>query len=454
MTDFYRPPAPVPMSSTAKVVLSGLFSFDNDLIKLVSEDTYSRYMIRAPFARTPTYVVNCPKTISRVMKSEVDNYPKCDITTAALDGLVGDSIFTVSGDVWKRQHRMISQVFAKLKLSGVFVEMRKAIRESLDRIEAKVGKTLNIDEEMAYVTADVIFRTMFSRPIDNSEARLIFDEFANYQNALPHTTVWSLISSKSHNRKALPAGAQKAAGRIRGVILRLLAERRSGKVRHDDICQIISDCRDPEDGAPFTDQEALDQIAFFFLAGHETSASALTWAFICLSGDRSVADRVAAEAQAITPGDFVAFSDRGRLGATRAVFREALRLYPPVAFFGRRAINRGKLRSFEIAPDSLIVISPWIVQRHRKFWMYPEQFVPDRFLTDDYGQQQAGTWMPFGFGPRVCTGAAFATMEAELILSEITRRYHLRVCNPEAIRAASRLTVKPRDNVPVYVERR
>ena len=454
MTDFYRPPAPVPMSSTAKVVLSGLFSLDNDLIRLVGEDTYHRFMIRVPYARTPIYVVNCPKTINRVMKTEVDNYPKCDITTAALDGLVGDSIFTVSGDVWKRQHRMISQVFSKLKLSEVFSEMRKAIAESLDRIEANVGKTLNIDAEMAYVTADVIFRTMFSRPIDDSEAKLIFDEFGNYQNAIPHTTVWSLISSKSHNRKPLPSKAMKAAGRIRDVILQLLAERRSGAVRHDDICQIISDCRDPEDGTPFTDQEALDQIAFFFLAGHETSASALTWAFICLSGDKAIADRVAEEAQAVAADDFVSFSDRGRLSTTRAVFREALRLYPPVAFFGRRAIDPGKLRSFEIAPDSLIVVSPWIVQRHRKFWAFPEQFVPDRFLSDEYGQQQAGTWMPFGYGPRVCTGAAFATMEAELILSEICKRYHLKVRHPEEIRAASRLTVKPRDNVPVFVERR
>lgn len=332
--------------------------------------------------------------------------------------------------------------------------MRKAIFESLARIEAKVGQTINIDAEMAFVTADVIFRTMFSRPIGDSEAKLIFDEFGNYQNALPHMTVWSLISSTSHNRKALPKKAQQAAGRIRGVILDLLNERRSGKVRHDDICQIIADCRDPEDCKPFTDQEAIDQIAFFFLSGHETSASALTWAFICLSGDKSVADRVAEESQAVTGGDFISFSDCGRLPVTRAVFREALRLYPPVAFFGRRAINAGKLRSFDIAPDSLIVVSPWIVQRHRQFWTHPEQLVPDRFLSDEYGEQQTGTWMPFGFGPRVCTGAAFATMEAELILSEINRRYHLKVCNPEAIKAASRLTVKPRDAVPVFVERR
>ena len=454
MSDFYRPPAPVPMTSTAQVVMKGLFSFDNDLIKLVSEDTYGRYMIRAPFTRTPTYVVNCPKTISRVMKSEVDNFPKCDLTTAALDGLVGDSIFTVSGDVWKRQHRMINQVFAKLKLRDVFEEMRSAVVESLDRIEARVGQTLSLDAEMANVTADVIFRTMFSRPIGDSEAKLIFEEFASYQDDLPHTTLWSLLTSTTHNRKTLPKAALRAAGRIREVILKLLTERRSGAVRHDDICQIIADCRDPIDGTPFTDKEAVDQIAFFFLAGHETSASALTWAFICLSGDKSVADRVAAEAQAVTPGDFIGYSDRGQLHVTRAVFREALRLYPPVAFFSRRAIAPAKLRSFEIAPDSLIVISPWIVQRHRKFWQYPEQFVPDRFLSDDFGQPLPGTWLPFGFGPRVCTGAAFATMEAELILSEICRRYHLKVEKPENIRAASRLTVKPRGQVPVLVERR
>ena len=330
MSGPYRPPAPVP-SSVAASVARGVASSSNDILRLLPEALFKAQMVKLPFIRRPTYVVNCPITIKHIMSGQLANYPKSHMMTDALDALLGNSIFTVSGEVWNRQRRMIAEVFAKLRLVDVFAVMREATDDYLARLDQRVGKTIDIDAEMAHVTADVIFRTMFSRPIQDVEARLIFDEFTRYQDAMPHTTGRSLFfTSRANKATPLPRAARTAAKRIREVIAALLMERRSGAVRRDDICQIIADCRDPETGASFTDEEALDQIAFFFLAGHETSASALTWALICMSGDPETADAVAREAQEVAGADGVTFEHRTRLHLTNAVFKDALRRYPSV----------------------------------------------------------------------------------------------------------------------------
>lgn len=454
MNDYYRPPAPRPrgaLSVVARCIATG----GNDILRLLPEVFFRRQMMRLPLLRRPTYIVNCPITIRHIMSERLENYPKSPLMTAPLDALVGDSIFTVSGETWNRQRRMIAQVFAKLRLADVFDVMRESVDDYLARLDARVGGTVDIDAEMAHVTADVIFRTMFSRPIQDTEARLIFDEFTRYQDVLPHTTGRSiLLTGQKSKATRLPRKAQMAATHIREMIAALLAERRSGKVVCDDICQIIADCRDPVTGDQFTDEEALDQIAFFFLAGHETSASALTWALACLSGDPAIADEVADEVGEATGGGAVTYENRKRLTLTNAVFKEALRLYPSVAFFTRSPIEGETLRGYDLNPGDELIISPWIVQRHRDFWDLPDHFVPKRHLREGGRAIKPGTWMPFGFGPRVCTGAAFATMEAELILAEITRRYRLKVIAPEKVEPVSRLTARPKRRLTAKVERR
>lgn len=453
MSSYYRPPAPIPGSATGSIA-RGVLPGSNDILRLLPEVLFRRQMLRMPLIRRPTYIVNCPKTIKHIMSERLENYPKSHLMTDPLDALVGNSIFTVSGETWTRQRRMIAQVFAKLRLVDVFDVMRQATDDYLARLDARVGKTVDIDAEMAHVTADVIFRTMFSRPIQDAEAHLIFSEFTRYQDVMPHTTGRSIFFNGAANKATpLPRAARKAAKRIREVITAQLHHRRSGKVQEDDICQIIADCRDPETGAQFTDEEAVDQIAFFFLAGHETSASALTWALICLSGDPETADEVASEVAAVAGTGRITFTNRKRLTLTNAVFREALRLYPSVSFMTRSPIEPETLRSNALNTDDELIISPWIVQRHRDFWEMPDLFVPKRHLPGG-PEIKPGTWMPFGFGPRVCSGAAFATMEAELILAEITSRYRLYVVAPHRIEPVSRLTVRPKRRVTARVERR
>ncbi|MEM8838944.1 MAG: cytochrome P450 [Pseudomonadota bacterium] len=431
-------------------------SWRADLLHYIPKPAYTIRMRQVPF--TPNrniYIVNAPETVREIMFDKVDQYPKSDILTSSLDPLVGNSIFTVSGEQWRRQHRMIEQVFSKLRLKTAYETMQTAMHDYEKRLDAQAGGIVNLDEEMAFATADIIFRTMFSRPIDDADAMMIFKEFTIYQESLPHFTGRRMFRQIAHKSPKLPARALEACSLIRSVIAKIVDERLSGAVEHDDICQIICTCKDPETGQPFTREEMISQIAVFFLAGHETSASALTWTLLCLSQDDYAADKLRDEVYSIVGDGDIPFEALNRMKFASAIFKEGLRLYPPVSFITRYALKTDKLRDHhDIKPDDLMVISPWLIHRHQKFWKNADRFDPDRFVNDRTGGGPNGAWLPFGAGPRVCIGAAFANAEASLILGTLTRRYKLTPLDPHKIEPVARLTVRPRDRVRVRVELR
>jgi len=412
-------------------------------------------MSKAPFSRKRNiFVVNDPNVIKYMMTTAVDNYPKGDLVTAALLPLVGKSIFTVSGEVWKRQHRMIDQVFQKLRLRVAYKSMQDALYSYQDRLDSKIGGTVNLDEEMAFVTADVIFRTMFSRPIADKDADTIFREFTIYQESLPHMTGRVVFRRMAHSNPEIPKRGLEACAAIRNIIARIVDERLSGAIEEEDICQIICTCKDPETNEGFSRDEMIDQIAFFFLAGHETSASALTWGLLCLTQDKMAADRLRQEIdEQVGDGD-ISFDVLNKLKYTSAVFKETLRLYPPVSFITRYAIKEDEARGYNIMPDDLVVISPWIVHRNSLFWKNPDMFDPTRFEEPKSRDIVKGTWLPFGAGPRVCTGAAFANAEASLILGSLMRRYKFTPLNPEKIEPVSRLTTRTKNRLTAKIELR
>ncbi len=239
---------------------------------------------------------------------------------------------------------------------------------------------------------------------------------------------------------------------IRALITRLTEERmaaiRAGTAP-DDLATKIMTTRDPETGRPFDTAEMVDQVAIFFLAGHETSASALAWALYLLAAFPEIQDRVAAEVASLP--DNVEFSDISRLTFTRDVFREALRLYPPVPMMVRQNVRPETLRGRAVAPGAQIVLSPWHVHRHERLWEGPDAFDPDRWQGDAGRRASRAAFLPFSAGPRVCPGAGFAMVEGPLLLALLIRDLRFatvpgRVPVPEA-----HLTVRSRSGIHLAV---
>jgi cytochrome P450 len=225
------------------------------------------------------------------------------------------------------------------------------------------------------------------------------------------------------------------------------AWQRGEKPEQPDILQSLLEAKHPETGEPFGFQELIDQIALIFLAGHETSASALSWALYLLSESPELQEKLNAEIVAAAGDRPLGFEDLKGLDGVRNMFRETLRLYPPIGFFARSVTKPTVMREKKMKPGAMIVISPWLIQRNKDNFTCPHSFDPDRFTRPEEADAVKAAYMPFGKGPRICVGAGFAQQEAMLVLAAIIRAFRMGYPVGPKPEPVSRLTLRPKKGI-------
>ncbi|MEM9781547.1 MAG: cytochrome P450 [Pseudomonadota bacterium] len=457
----YRPPAPWPVSPT-RALWRAISTFERDLITLLPSEAYRGPLdAKLGVSRRSIFLINNPETVQRMMGPDRALFPKNDLMVGALSPLVGEGLFVSEGAVWERQRRMIDPAFAHMRVNRAFAHMAAAMDDGIARLDraAAAATPLSLEAEMSGLTADMIFRTIFSETLDGSDAARVFDAFARFQRAVANVELRHLLLSPAWTEVRQPRPAREAAAEIRRTVGAMLDARRAAAARGqrgDDIAGDVIAARDPETGEGFSREEMLDQLGVFFLAGHETTASALTWALFILSQQPETVARIRAEIAATLDGGGEAPLTAGgvkRLAFTRAVFREALRLYPPVTFLARVAAEDVTIGDLAMPRGAMVLISPWTIQRHEALWPAADRFDPDRFLGNREGEVPAGAYLPFGGGPRLCIGVAFAMLEATLILAAILRRYDIEVERPDRVRPVARLTTRPARDIMVRLRR-
>jgi cytochrome P450 len=308
------------------------------------------------------------------------------------------------------------------------------------------GREVEIEEIASHAAADVIFRTLFSVPIEDRMAQAVFHEFRAYQRSQPILNAAAFVPLPRWMPRLFRRDTRASARRIRGLIAGMTARRQAqiaAGTAPDDLATKILTTRDPETGETFTKEEMVDQVAIFFLAGHETSASALGWALYLLACAPDWQDRVAAEARAFGGS----FAELSTLRATRDVFRETLRLYPPVPMMVREATRAETFRDRAVPKGAQIVLSPWHLHRHERLWADPDAFDPGRWQTDAGRESARAAYMPFSAGPRVCTGAGFAMAEGVLLLAHLLRDLRVDPVPGRTPRPQAHLTVRARDGI-------
>lgn len=428
--------------------------FRADILSAQPAKLYRAWMaeFRTPFFRS--YLCNDPVLIDRVLKECPGDFPKSLRVAEGLRPLLGRSVFLTNGVDWQRQRRIIDPAFEGGRLRDTFPAMLAAAEASVARMAGQAGQVVEVEEEMSHAAADVIFRTLFSIPIGHEVARAVFSRFRDYQRSQPLLNLAAFVPLPRWMPRLHRARTRAAARDIRRLIAGLTEERmaavRAGTAP-DDLATKIMTTKDPATGETFSAAEMVDQVAIFFLAGHETSASALAWTLYLLATHPEAQDRAAAEALALP--DSPGFSDIARLGFLRDCFREALRLYPPVPMMVREAACPHMFRDREVGQGAQIVLSPWHVHRHERLWDRPDDFDPDRW-QDEAGRASArAAYLPFSAGPRVCTGAGFAMVEGPLILASLLRRFHFAADGPPPVPVAH-LTVRARDGIRLAVSTR
>ncbi|RUS59285.1 cytochrome P450 [Pseudorhodobacter sp. E13] len=426
--------------------------FRQDILSAQPARLYRAWMaeFRTPFFRS--YLCNDPALVRRVLNERPDDFPKSNRIREGLNPLLGNSVFVTNGAVWKRQRRIIDPAFEGGRIRETFPAMVAAGQAAVARMQPGVQE---IEPEMSHAAADVIFRTLFSIPIEHEIAAEVFDQFRAYQREQPILNLAAFLPlprwvPRFHSRRT-----RATAARIRGLI-RQLTEARAAEIAAgtapDDLATKIMTTADPETGERFGTEEMIDQVAIFFLAGHETSASALGWALYLLAMHPEVQERAAAEAAMIGAApDFAAMS---KLKFIRDVFRETLRLYPPVPMMVRENACPEEFRGRKVAPGGQVVLSPWHLHRHERIWERADEFDPDRWQTEAGRTCGRDAFIPFSAGPRVCTGAGFAMVEGPLLLAMLLRAYRFDLVAGRVPVPVAHLTVRAKDGIWLDVKPR
>src|SRR5919109_208512 len=361
---------------------------------------------------------------------------------------LGDGLLNSQDERWLRQRRFIQPLFTRRRIAGYAQSMADEATDLVDRWRpwAADGKPVDLHSEMSRLTLRVVGRLLFGSDVERAvpvvaEAFPILDEYARARAFAPARLPrgWPTPS----NRRALRA--QRA---VYGVCDELIAQRRAAPGSGDDLLSLLVDARN--DGEQLDDAEIRDQVLIFLLAGHDTTALALTFALHLLGRHPDAARRLRDEIDDVLGDRTPTAEDFDALAYTSMVLKEAMRLYPPAWGLGRRTVAGDRIDGCDIPPGADVAVSAWVTHRHPGFWEDPERFDPERFAPEREAERHRHAYFPFGAGPRACIGQYFSMLEAVIALAVIARRYELASAT-ERIPLAPRITLNPGAPVPCRV---
>ena len=456
MTDLFVPPFPEPLRTKAGLVRRFVRGW-NSWVHTLFARSYTMKMGRVALPRLTIHVVNDLAIVARVLDDPERRYPKHRVLNAMLGPLIGESVFAANGKDWADQRAMVNPAFAHTNLQRGFARMLGAAEDVVAMMRAAdASRPLDVDPLMTHVTADIIFRTIFSVTLSPQETQAIYKSFNRYQIEAQRGT---MLAINGLPRLWYARAARRSAAEIHAVLTRIMRPRFEARQRGEtpgqaDIMEALMDARHPETGAAFGFDDLVHQVSLIFLAGHETTASALAWSLYLLSEQPDLQEALHGEIERETGGGPLTFEAVRRLEGVRNLFRETLRLYPPVPFLPRSVLVPEVMRGRTVDPADLLVIAPWLIQRNEANWACPHAFDPGRFADPANAEAVKAAWLPFGQGARLCIGAGFAQQEAAIILATIVRAF--RLVHPDAPRPelTSRLTVRPRRGVPLWLTAR
>lgn len=365
---------------------------------------------------------------------------------------LGTGLVTSTGDTWKRNRRIVNPVFTRDRLMGLEPLVHQAAQNTIDRWRDLT--VIDIREEIGRALLELVIHGLFAA---SEEAMAHFDEIAGSLLTLFKFVARQFVAAIPYDLY-LPTPLRIRSQRQRRVIDRIIAEmvarRRERGEKHDDILGLLMDATDPETGESLSLAEIADEVRTMFLAGYETTASALAFAFHLLSKHPMVRRKLEEELDRVLGGRLPTMSDLSDLPYTMQVFHETMRLYPPAWIIGREPVEDIELGGYHIPKGSLLFVSPWATHRSPHNWESPLSFDPDRFAPERRGSYHKFAYIPFGGGARKCVGTNLAMLEGPMLLASLAQRYRLDEIPGERLRIRGGLTLDIESGTRVMVTAR
>jgi cytochrome P450 len=418
--------APIAPGPRGRLMLGNLLEFRKDVLQLLLDGQRNfGDMVRFRLGQIIVHLVNHPDHIRHVLLTRHDIYNKDTRSSAKIRSITGDGLLTSNGDFWLRQRRLMQPTFSPQRLSRFTGVMTESTTQMLKRWSkrAEERQVLDIASEMMALTFTIVGKALFGADL-GGEAETV--ERASTQT-LEHT--WRRLEKLVELPEWFPSASNRrfrsSLQALDRIVQRLIAERRqSGETANDLLALLLQRC-DEETGQRMTDEQLRTETLTLLLAGHETTANALSWTWYLLSKHPDIRRRLAAEVAEVLGDRIPIAEDLPRLTYTAMVFKEAMRIYPPIWIMERRALREDTIGGYLIPAGSSVVISPYVMHRDHRFWKNPEQFDPERFSPQAVEGRDPQCYIPFGLGQRLCIGNHFALMEVQIVLAMVVRNFRL-----------------------------
>lgn len=399
------------------------------------------------------YLVTDPAQVQRVFVEQRHNFSKRTRGYEALRMYLGDGLVTSEGEFWKRQRRIAQPAFHKQRIAGFADTMVQFADDLADRWarDHALGRTIDAYADMTALTLRIVARTLLSSEVQDDDRGI--GEAVEVMNGMARDVMTNPLYPPMWVPTAKNRRFQRFGARIDRVVNEIIEQRRRTGKDEDDLLSMLMNARDDESGEGMTDAQLRDEIMTMFLAGHETTANALSWGLYLLSHHPTVRRQMQRELDGVLGGRRPALSDLVSLPYTRAVVRETMRLYPPAWSIGRRCEEDDALGGYRIRAGGIVIVSPWVTHRHPRYWPNPEGFDPERFMPDA-PKRPRYAYFPFGGGPRQCIGNNFALMEIELVLATLVQRFDADLVAGTAVKPAAFVTLRPKDGLPMRLRAR
>ncbi|KLK93498.1 cytochrome P450 [Microvirga vignae] len=453
----FRPPAPKPRTEPLGT-LAFLRAVRENPLATWMELHFEELVLAGEGALGHLTVVHDPAIIRRILLDNAANYRKDDLQIRILAPGLGRGLITAEGEEWRLQRRTIAPLFTPRNVGSFFPAMAGAAERLVRRWRRRrEGRVVDASLEMTRVTLDVLERTIFTHGVQRDPDAL-GRAITRYFNSLGRVDPLDIFGFPEWIPRIGRLRARPAIRFFEEIVNELITARKAllarGEPAPRDLLTLLLEASDPETGKGLSDIEVRANIVTFIGAGHETTANALSWSLYLLSQDEQARTKIEQEVDEVLGQGPFEPHHLERLIYTRAVIDEAIRLYPPVPYMSRTAIQDERIGDLHIPAGSMVAISPYVLHRHRKLWDQPDAFRPERFLPEERSRIDRFAYLPFGAGPRVCIGASFSLQEAVIVLAAIVRAVRLDLVEGHEVMPLQRITLRPRGGLPMRLTHR
>ncbi len=390
-------------------------------------------VVRFRLGPLPMHLINHPDHIARVLIQNRENYDKDSRSSASLSLVCGESLLTANGPAWQWRRRLIQPMFHHAAVAGFVEAMTQCAASMLEEWSAKarLGQPIEVSSEMMRLTYRIVGRCLFGaelgsdvQAVETAMHTIVAHTYARWRRILNWPATWPV----AENRRF-----QEALADVHRIIGRLISDHRAHPPATPNLLTMLIGGTDGETSSPLTEEQIRHEAITFLLAGHETTANALSWTLHLLTEHPEHVAAIRCE----TPAHPLTLADLPKLPHTLHVFEESIRLYPPIWAMERHAIAADTIAGYDIPANSSVIISPYTLHRHPAFWEKPEAFLPERFEQRDHP-----AFIPFGAGPRFCIGNEFALSEARVILPMILSRFQIEAIEGQTIVPEPAITLR------------